>query len=182
MRDVRASPPPVPEDARRRATNRAYAEAQKKKKDAEVAKRTRKILEREQLDKRRRQQRQDGLPEEPSLSPSLSADSLGEDDDLPDVRGTTPGVSTSSSVPLGGGEDASRPAIARPRSEADTLETRALGKRAVSPVGSTAVVEQAAVGATQLPPQRVEGAPESDEGRLAPVDTGAVPPPPPPPL
>ena len=120
---------------------------------------------------------------EPSSSPSLSVDSLGEDDDLPDVRGTAPGVSASGSAPLGGGgEDASGPAIARPRSEADTPETRALGKHAVSPVGSTAVVEQAAVGATQLPPQRVEGAPESDEGRLALVDTGAVPPPPPPPL
>jgi len=58
----------------------------------------------------------------------------------------------------------------------------ALGKRAVSPVGSTVVVEQAVVGAMQLPPQRVEGVPESDEGRLAPVNTGAVPPPPPPPL
>ena len=49
---MRASPPPVPEDARRRAANRAYVEVQKKK-DAKAAKRTRKILEREQLDKRR---------------------------------------------------------------------------------------------------------------------------------
>ena len=73
-------------------------------------------------------------------------------------------------------------AIAHPTSEADTPELRALGKRAVSPVGSTVVVEQAAVGATQLPLQRVEGVPESDEGWLAPVDTGAVPPPPPLPL
>jgi len=46
MRDVRASPPPVPEDAVRRAANRTRAEAQKKRKDAEEAKRTRKILER----------------------------------------------------------------------------------------------------------------------------------------
>ena len=135
------------------------------------------------MDKRHRQQRQDGLLEEPSPSPSPSADSLGEDDDLPDVRGTAPGVSASGPAPLGGGgEDTSGPAIARPRSEADMPKTWALGKRAVSPVGSTTVVEQAAVGATQLPPQRVEGALESDEGRLAPVDTGAVPPPPPPPL
>ena len=44
---MRASPPPVPEDVRRWAVNWAYAEAQKKKKDAEAAKRTRKILERE---------------------------------------------------------------------------------------------------------------------------------------
>ncbi|XP_066309687.1 uncharacterized protein [Miscanthus floridulus] len=61
-------------------------------------------------------------------------------------------------------------------------EVRALGKRAVSPVGSMAEVEQAVVGVTQLPPQRVEGAPESGEGRPAPADTEAVPPPPPPPL
>ena len=54
MRDVRASPPPVPEDAERRAVNRAHAEAQKKKKDAEEAKRKRKNLKREQLEKRRR--------------------------------------------------------------------------------------------------------------------------------
>ena len=118
-----------------------------------------------------------------SSSSSLSADSSGEDDDLPDVKGMAPGVSASGPAPLGGGgEDASGLAITRPGSKADTPEMRALGKRTVSPVGSTAVVEQAAVGATQLPPQRVEGAPESDEGRLAPVDTGAVPPPLPPPL
>jgi len=35
MRDVRASPPPVPEDAERRAVNRAHAEVQKKKKNAD---------------------------------------------------------------------------------------------------------------------------------------------------
>ena len=54
MRDVRASPPPVPEDAVRRAVNRTRAEARKKQKDAEEAKRTRKILEREKMDERRR--------------------------------------------------------------------------------------------------------------------------------
>ena len=55
MRDVRASPPPVPEDMRRREINRAHAEAQKKRKDAKAVKRTKKILAREELDKRRRQ-------------------------------------------------------------------------------------------------------------------------------
>ena len=49
---MRASPPPVPEDARWRAVNRAHVEAQKKRKDAKVAKRTKKILAREELDKR----------------------------------------------------------------------------------------------------------------------------------
>ena len=96
MRDVRASPPPVPEDARRRAANRAYAKAQKKKKDAKEARRNKKILEREALEKRRRRQKQDGLPVELSPSPSLSEDSLDDDDriergqgpldHLPDVR------------------------------------------------------------------------------------------------
>ncbi|XP_066374525.1 fruit protein pKIWI501-like [Miscanthus floridulus] len=61
-------------------------------------------------------------------------------------------------------------------------EARALGKRVVSLVGSTAKVEQVAVGAMQPLPQRVEGAPESGEDRPTPMDTGAVPPPPPSPL
>ena len=152
MRDVRASPPPVPEDAKRRAVNRAHSEAQKKKKDAEEAKHKRKNLECEELEKHRRQQRQDGLPMEASPSPSLSADSSGEDDEsevgrgpldhLPDVGETTLRTSASSSVLLGGGgEGASGPATARHEAEADTPEARALGKRAVSPVGSTAEVE-----------------------------------------
>ena len=92
---MRASPPPVPEDAKRRAVNRAHAEAQKKK-DAEEAKRKRKNLEREELEKRRRHQRHEGLPVEPSLSPSLSDSSSDDDeseagrgilDHLPDIRG-----------------------------------------------------------------------------------------------
>ena len=78
---MRASPPPVPEDARRRAINRAHAEAQKKWKDAKVAKRTKKILVREELDKRRRQQRKDGLPLEESPLPSLSMDASDGDDE-----------------------------------------------------------------------------------------------------
>ncbi|XP_066354536.1 uncharacterized protein [Miscanthus floridulus] len=75
-----------------------------------------------------------------------------------------PRASVSSPVFLGGGGgDALGPAIARPGAEADMPEARALGKLAISPVGSTTEVEQAAVGATQPPPQRVEGAPESSE-------------------
>ena len=54
MRDVRDSSPPIPEDARRRTVNRVHAEAQKRQKDAEVAKLTRKILVHEELEKRRR--------------------------------------------------------------------------------------------------------------------------------
>ncbi|XP_066398385.1 uncharacterized protein [Miscanthus floridulus] len=50
LRDVRASPPPVPEDAARRATNRAHAEVQKRQKDAMEANCTRKILACEGLD------------------------------------------------------------------------------------------------------------------------------------
>ena len=54
--------------------NQAHTEAQKKQKDAKVAKRTKKILTREELDKHRRQQRKDGLPLEESSSPSISTD------------------------------------------------------------------------------------------------------------
>ena len=60
-------------------------------------------------------------------------------------------------------------------------EARALGKHAISPVGSAAV-EQMAAEATQLPPQRTEGAPRSIEDQPAPMDTEAMPLPPPPPL
>ena len=99
---------------------------------------------------------------EPSPSPSLS-DSLSDDDesevgwgildDLPDIRGTAFRASASGpAFPRGGGEDASGPAIARPKAEANTPEARVLGKRIVSPVGSTAEVEQAATEATQQPP------------------------------
>ncbi|XP_066373277.1 uncharacterized protein [Miscanthus floridulus] len=192
MRDVQASPPPVPEDAKQRAINRERAEAQKKKKDAEEAKYTRKILEREGLEKHHRQQRQDGLPVEASLSPSLSEDSSGGDDEsemgrgpldhLHDVGETALGASVSSPALPGRGEDASGPVIARPGVEADTPEAQALGKRAVSLVGSTAKVEQVAVGAAQLPPRRVEGVPESGEDQPAPMDIEVVPPPPPPPF
>jgi len=55
MRDVRASSPPVPEDTAWWAMNRAHAEAQKKRKEAKEAKRTRKILVREGLEKRHQQ-------------------------------------------------------------------------------------------------------------------------------
>ena len=99
---MRSSPPPVPEDAQRRAVNRAYAEEQKKKKDAKVARRTKRTLEREKLDARLRQQRLDGLPLESSPSLSVS-DSSGDDgeveegkgtlDHLPDVREVATGVS-----------------------------------------------------------------------------------------
>jgi len=104
-------------------------------------------------------------------------------DHLPDVRETVPGASASGlTSPGGGGEGASGLAIARPGAEADTPEPRASGKRAISPMGSTAEVERAMAGAIQLPPQRDEGASESSEGRPAPADTEVVPQPPPPPL
>ncbi|XP_066344454.1 uncharacterized protein [Miscanthus floridulus] len=187
MRDVRASPSPIPEDAERRAKNRAHAEAHKERKDAEEARRKRKSLERDKLGKRRRQQRHDGLPVEPSLS-SSSMDSSSDDDEsevgrgpldhLPDIKETTLGASASGPAsPGGGGEGAWGLAIARPGAEADRPETRESVKRAVSPVGSTAEVEQATARAAQLPSQRAEEALESGEGWPVPADTGAVPPP-----
>ena len=190
---MRASPSPVPEDARRRAINRAHADAQKKRKDAKAAKRTKQILAREELDKRRRQQRKDGLLLEESPSTSLSTEaSDGDDgsevgrgplDHLPDIVEVVPGVMASSPASPGrGGEADPGPAVARSGAEADTPEARALGKRAVSPVGSAAVVEQVAVEATPPPPQRTKGATGSIEDRPAPMDTEATPLPPPLPL
>ena len=100
-------------------------------------------------------------------------------DHLPDVWETALGASASSpAFPGGGGDGTSGSAIAHPTFEADTPKVRALGKHVVSPSGSMVVTEQAVAGATQLPPQGVEGAPEPDEGRPAPVDARAVPPPP----
>ena len=190
---MRSSPPPVPEDAGQRAINRAHADAQKKRKDAKAAKRTKHILAREALDKRRRQQRKDGLPLEESPSTSLSTEaSDGNDkgeggrgplDHLPNIMEVAPGVSASSPAPPGGGGEADPgPAVARSGAEADTPEARALGKRAVSPVGSAAVVERVAAEATPPSLQRIEGAPGSAEDRPASMDTGATPLPPPPPL
>ncbi|XP_066316505.1 pre-mRNA-processing factor 19-like [Miscanthus floridulus] len=163
MRDVRSSPPPIPEDAGQWVANRTHADAQKRRKDTKAAKRTKHILAREELDKRHRQQRKDGLPLEESSSTSLSTEaSDGDDkieggqgplDHLPDVVEVAPGVSASSPAPPGrGGEADPGPAVARSRAEADTPEARALGKRTVSPVGSVAVVKPVAVEATPPPP------------------------------
>ena len=148
---------------------------------------------REELDKRRHQQRKDGLPLEESPSPSLSMEASDGDDEgevgrgpldhLPDVVEVVPGALASSPALLGGGGGADPgSAIARSGAEADTPGARALGKRAVGPVGSTAMVEQVAAEATQPPPQRTDGAPGSFEDRPAPLDTEAMPLLPPPPL
>ena len=105
----------------------------------------------------------DGLPLEESPSPSLSTEASDGDDEgemgrgpldhLPDVGETVPRASASSSVlPRGGGGAASGSAVAHLGAEADTPKERALGKRAVSPVGSAAAVEQVAAGVMQLPP------------------------------
>ena len=135
----------------------------------------------------------DGLPLEESPSPSLSTEASDGDgegevgrgplDLLPDVVEVVPGALASSpALPGGGGEADPGSAIARSGVEADTPEARALGKHAVSPVGSAAVVEQVAVEATPPPPQRTEGAPGFIEDRPAPMDTEATPLSPPPPL
>ena len=52
---MRASLPPVPEDTEWRAKNRAHAEVYKERKDAEEARRKRKSLEHNELEKRHRQ-------------------------------------------------------------------------------------------------------------------------------
>ena len=123
---------------------------------------------------------------EESPSPSLSTDALDGDDEgemgrgpldhLPDIGEKVPVASASSPVlPGRGGGVVPGSAIARPRAEADTPEARALGKRAVSLVGSAAAVEQVAAGAMQLPPQRTEGASRSVEDQPAPMNTAVVP-------
>ena len=91
-------------------------------------------------------------------------------------------MASSPALPGGGGGAASGSAIARLGAEADTPEERALGKRAVSPVASTAAVVQVAAELTQLLPQSTEGASGSVEDRPAPTDTTVVLQPPPPPL
>ncbi|XP_066311396.1 uncharacterized protein [Miscanthus floridulus] len=75
-----------------------------------------KILVHEELDKRCRQQRKDGLPLEESQLPSLSTEASDEDDKgemvrgpldhLPDIGETVPGASASSPVLPGGGAGA----------------------------------------------------------------------------
>ena len=151
--------------------NRAYAEEQKKKKDAKVARRTKRILEREKLDARRWQQRLDGLPLESSPSVSVSGSSgdvgaveegKGTLDHLPDVTEVAPGVSLVDTHLV---------------VEDDTPETRA-----VSPVGSAEEAKQATQGAAQLSPRTVEGVPGSGGDQPVPADTEAMLPPPPPPL
>ncbi|XP_066385100.1 uncharacterized protein [Miscanthus floridulus] len=149
-------------------------------KDAKAAKRTKKILTREELDKRRRQQRKDGLPLEESPSPSLLMEASDGDDEgevgrgpldhLPNIVEVVPrALASSPALPGGGGADPGL-AIACSGAEADTLEARVLGKCAGSPVGSAAAVEQVAVEAMQLPPQRTKGAPGSIEDQPAPMD------------
>ena len=59
---------------------------------------------------------------------------------------------------------------------------RALGKRAINPVGSTTAVVVVAAELTQLLSQSTEGAPGSVEDRPAPMDTAVVLQPPPSPL
>ena len=147
----------------------------------------------EELDKRRRQQRKDGLPLEESPSTSLSMEaSDGNDkgeggrgplDHLPDVVEVAPGASASSLAPPGrGGEADPGSTVACSGAEADTPKARALGKHVVSPVSSAAAAEQVAVEVTPPPPQRTEGASGSAEDRPAPMDTEATPLPPPLPL
>ena len=89
-------------------------------------------------------------------------------------------LASSPALPGGGGEADPGSAIARSGAEADTPGVWALGKCAVSPVGSTAMVERVAAEATQPPSQRTDGAPGSFEDRPVPMDTEALPLPPPP--
>jgi hypothetical protein len=76
---VRDSEPPVPEDREWRERNRLLAKEQKLKKDATKIKHDEIIRAREALEKHRRQQAHDGLPQEESLS---EPESDGKDFDI----------------------------------------------------------------------------------------------------
>ena len=151
--------------------NRAYAEEQKKKKDAKVARRTKRTVEHEKLDTRHRQQRLDGLPLESSPSLSVS-DSSGDDGEVKEGKGTLDHLPDVREV-------ATRVSLVDVRLvvEDDMPETRA-----VSSVGSAEEVEQATPGTAQPSPRTVEGVPGSGGDQPVSVDTEAVPLPPPPPL
>jgi hypothetical protein len=71
---VRDSEPPVLEDRERRERNRLLAEEQKQKKDAMKRKCDEVIRARKALERRRRQQVRDGLPQEESPSEPESND------------------------------------------------------------------------------------------------------------
>ncbi|XP_066385530.1 uncharacterized protein [Miscanthus floridulus] len=150
MRDVRSSSPPVPEDMRGRAINRAHADVQKKRKDAKAAERMKQLLAREELDKHHRQQRKE-------------------------VEVVSGALASSPALLGRGGEADPRSVIARFGAEADTPKARALGKRAISPMGSATVVERVVVETTPPPPERTEGAPGSIEDRPTPMDMEATP-------
>ena len=151
--------------------NRAYAGEQKKKKDAKVARRTKRTLEREKLDARRRQQRLDGLPLESSPS-LLVSDSSSDDGEVEEGKGTLDHLPNVREVATGVSLVDVRLVV-----EGDTPKTRA-----VSPVGSTEEVEQATPGTAQPSPRTVEGVSGSGGDQPVPADTEAVPSPPPPPL
>jgi hypothetical protein len=70
---VRDSKPPVPEDRERREQNHLFAEEQKQK-DATKRKLDKIVRAREALEKRRRRQVRDGLPQEESPSEPDSDD------------------------------------------------------------------------------------------------------------
>ncbi|XP_066375090.1 uncharacterized protein [Miscanthus floridulus] len=176
MRDVRASPPPVPEDARRWAINLAHTEAQKKRKDAKAAKCMKKILAHEELDKHCQQQRKDGLPLEESPSPSLSTEASDGDDEgemghgpldhLPDVGEAVLEASASYPAPPGGGGGADPgSAIARSRAEADTPEAKADPKEPATQGGAAEVALT----------QEGEGAPLPRDGEAHGSDAAEVP-------
>ncbi|XP_066381162.1 uncharacterized protein [Miscanthus floridulus] len=125
MRDVRSSPPPIPEDARWRVINRAHADAQKKRKDAKAA---------------NRKWPADELPLAPlkalKASPGSSAHWVAETREgaLP-PRGGEAHESDGASVPL----VAEAPGV----SEAEATEDRALktAETAVAAVGVSASSE-----------------------------------------
>jgi hypothetical protein len=97
---VKDSRPPVPEDRATREVRRISVAQKKGKKDAAKMCQIRKALEREALNKRRRQQRLDGLPVEESPSKTASEEDEDEDSDDNDVGSRYDAVTFQAHLPV----------------------------------------------------------------------------------
>jgi hypothetical protein len=115
--------PPVPEDAVDRAARRVAAEKKKEKKGAKKARARERMRARDALERRRRKQKRDGLPREPSpeTPDDDDDDDDDEDDDMAARLGPSPdlrlGQGSSSQPPSGRAPSVSGAGASRSRSE-----------------------------------------------------------------
>jgi hypothetical protein len=117
--------PPVPEDAVDRAARRVAAEKKKEKKDAKKARARERMRAQDALERRRRKQKRDGLPREPSPETPDDDDDDDDDDDEDDNMAARLGLSpdlrlgpgSSSQPPSGLAPSVSRAGASGSRSE-----------------------------------------------------------------